>query len=161
MIVCLLIAGMSMVLLPNSPLKFNVYRLHKSFGITVLALVLFRLWWKMRRKAPALPASLAPYERRLAYGGHALLYVLMLGLPLSGWLMSSAAGFGVSFFGLFNLPDLVEPERGLKSDMMELHETLAWVMILMLCLHVAAALMHHFVHKNDVLKRMLPFAKNR
>jgi cytochrome b561 len=73
--------------------------------------------------------------------------------------MSSAAGFPVSFFGLFTLPDIVEPDNRLKIDMMDVHETLAWFLVGMIVLHIIAALSHHFYYKNNVLRRMLPFSK--
>jgi len=95
----------------------------------------------------------------LAHAGHALLYVLLFAMPLSGWAMSSAAGFPVSFFGLFTLPDLITPNQSLKADMMDLHKALAWLLIAMIILHALAALLHHFYYKNNVLRRMLPFTK--
>ena len=141
----------------NGPDKFKIIGLHKSFGITVLTLVALRLGWKSMNAAPVLPAVLNIWEKYAAHAGHALLYVLMFAMPFSGWVMSSAAGFPVSVFGLFTLPDLVAPDKTLKQDMVEVHETLAWVLIAMVALHVLAALLHHFYYKNDVLRRMLPW----
>lgn len=155
----LLAAGLVMTDLPNGPDKFRVYGLHKAFGILVLMLVCVRLAWKLRNMAPALPATLTVWEKRMAHAGHAALYGFMFAMPLSGWAMSSAAGFPVSFFGWFTLPDLLAPDKGLKADLVELHETLAWALMAMIALHVLAALLHHFHHKNNVLRRMLPFSK--
>lgn len=155
----LLVAGIIMTDLPNGPDKFKIYGLHKSFGITVLVLVLLRVFWKMQGKHPKLPDTLSRIEKKLAFLGHAFLYFLMFSLPVTGWIMSSAAGFTVSVFGLFTLPNLVDADKGTKGDFMEIHENMAWLLIGMIIVHVAAALMHHFHHKNTILKRMLPFVK--
>ena len=99
----------------------------------------------------------APYERFLARFTHAALYVLLFAMPLSGWMMSSARGFPVSWFGFFTLPDLVAKNKSLYEALLTTHETLAWVLGAVVTLHVAAALKHHFMHRDDVLRRMLPF----
>ena len=164
-VIFLLIAGMLcvgfyMTGLANTPDKFKLYGLHKSVGITVLFLALLRLMWKAANAAPALPAGLHKLEKFLAHAGHAALYVLMVLLPLSGWAMSSASGFPVSVYGWFVLPDFVQPDKELKHILAERHEFLAWAMIVMVGLHALAALLHHFYYKNNVLIRMLPFAKD-
>ena len=155
----LLIVGLVMTGMPNSLDKFRIFGLHKSFGITVLVLVSLRLLWKMKNVAPALPDSLSRIEKNLAHLGHAALYLLMFAMPLSGWAMSSASGFPVSVFGWFVLPDIVHPNPELRADFIYLHDTMAWVLIDMVTLHVLAALMHHFYHKNNILRRILPFVK--
>ncbi len=155
----LIVAGLTMEALPNGPFKFKIFGLHKSFGITILMLAFFRLFWKMKNKAPTLPDSLNNVEKCLAHLGHGALYFLMFSLPLSGWMMSSAAGFPVSVFGLFTLPNLVAPDPRTKAEFIEIHENMAWLLIGLLVLHIAAALMHHFYHKNTILRRMLPFVK--
>ena len=99
-------------------------------------------------------------EQYAVHAGHALLYGLMLAMPLSGWAMSSASGKAVSVFGLFLLPDLVLPESGLRELFQDLHFYLAWTLIVVICGHVLAALTHHFYFKDNVLKRMLPFGKD-
>jgi len=153
----LLTAGFIMTDMANGPDKFKIIGLHKSFGITVLTLAVLRLLWKSANTAPVLPAMLNVWEKYAAHAGHALLYVLMFAMPLSGWIMSSASGFPVSVFGLFTLPNLVAPDKELKHNMVELHSILAWVLIVMVSLHVLAALLHHYYYKNDVLRRMLPW----
>ena len=161
----LLIAGLiavgfimeSMVMGPD---KFKLIGLHKSTGIVVLLLALLRLMWKAANVTPLLPAKLHKLEKFMANSGHALLYVLMILTPLSGWAMSSAAGFPVSVFGWFTLPDFVAPDPVLKHILVERHELLAWSIIVVVSLHVVAALLHHFYYKNNVLVRMLPFVKD-
>ena len=130
---------------------------HKSVGITILMLVILRLLWRSQNPHPPLPDNLKPYERSLARFTHGALYTLLFAIPLSGWTMSSARGFPVSWFGFFTLPDLVPKNRALYDWLMMTHHTLAWVLFAVIALHVAGALKHHFVHKDDVLKRMLPF----
>ena len=143
--------------LPNGMRKLTLLARHKSFGITILMLVIVRLLWRSLNPTPLLPTTLKPYERLLARWTHALLYVLLFAMPLSGWMMSSARGFPVSWFGFFTLPDLVPKNKSLYEALITTHETLAWVLAVVVVLHVAAALKHHFMLRDDVLRRMLPF----
>lgn len=159
MIVGLLIVGNIMEDIEPLSLKFQIYGIHKSLGISVLILVTVRLFWKITNTSPTLPAHMKPIEKLMAHAGHAALYLLLIVMPLSGWMMSSAAGFPVSVFGLFTLPNLVEPDRHLMKDLEDVHELLANVIIALVSLHVLAALFHHFYHKDNVLRRMLPFVK--
>ena len=136
--------------------KLAMLARHKSVGLTIMALAALRLAWRWANPTPPLPDTLKPYERRLARFTHALLYLLLFALPLSGWTMSSARGFPVSWFGFFQLPDLVPKNRALYEALVDTHATLACVLVAVVVLHVAAALKHHFVLKDDVLRRMLP-----
>jgi cytochrome b561 len=131
---------------------------HKSFGLTILALAILRLAWRWANPTPELPTTLKPYQQTLARLTHFMLYALLFAMPLSGWMMSSARGFPVSWFGLFQLPDLVPKSKPLYETMLTTHEVLAGVLGAVVALHVAGALMHHFVKRDDVLRRMLPFA---
>jgi len=132
---------------------------HKSIGITILVLAVLRLGWRWSQRAhsPGLPADLKPYERVLAQLIHPALYALLFALPLSGWLMSSAKHYTVSWFGWLTLPDLVAPNETVFELLKGTHELLANALLVLAALHVAAALMHHFVRKDTVLTRMLPF----
>jgi len=103
--------GLYMVDLPISPDKFKIYGWHKAFGVTVFVLVSARLVWRLVNVVPVLPSHLNRMQRFLAHGAHYLLYGALFAMPLSGWLMSSFAGFSVSFFGLFQLPDLVAADK--------------------------------------------------
>lgn len=143
--------------LPLGLQKLAMLARHKSVGITILGLALLRLLWRSWNPTPALPDDLRPYERWLARFTHAALYFLLFALPLSGWTMSSARGFPVSWFGLWQLPDLVPRNRPLYEALLTTHHVLVWSLAAVALLHVTAALKHHFVLKDDVLKRMLPF----
>lgn len=155
----LLTLGLIMTDMKMSPDTLKLYGLHKSFGFTVLVLVTLRLLWKFKNISPTLPVNMRAIEKLVARAAHWLLYALMFAMPLSGWMMSSAAGFPVSVFGLFVLPDLVTPDQELKHLLQETHELLGYALMVVAGLHILAALMHHFYHKNNVLRSMLPFAK--
>jgi cytochrome b561 len=137
-------------------LKIQLYGLHKSFGILVLFLVTCRILWHLYSKKPALVDGMKPFEVMAAKAAHHFLYVAMIGMPLSGWLLSSAAGRTVSFFGLFSLPDFIQENHDLRELFGETHEILGYTLIITIVLHVAAALKHHLVSKDATLKRMLP-----
>ncbi len=142
--------------LPLGMEKLAILARHKSIGITILALAAIRLLWRWMNPTPALPGNLMPMERFLARFTHAGLYVLLFALPLTGWIMSSARGFPVSWFNLAQLPNLVSKSGTLYHVMIEVHATLAIALGLILALHIAGALKHHFVLKDDTLRRMLP-----
>ena len=129
---------------------------HKSFGITILALAVVRLLWRLFNRPPPLPPMPA-WQRIGAHLSHAGLYALLFAMPLTGWLMSSANNYPVSWFGLVQLPDLVAPDRGLSHDLEDFHETLSNVLLGLAALHVLAALKHQFVDRDGVLMRMLPW----
>lgn len=156
LVIGLLAAGFVMTSMPLSPDRLKLYGLHKSFGITVLALVVVRLAWRMANPVPALPSHMEKAEKFAAHGAHYALYALLLLMPMTGWLMSSAAGFPVSVFGLFRMPDLIGANKEAREILGEVHEIGAWILIVLVSLHVLAALFHHFHHKDDVLRRMLP-----
>jgi cytochrome b561 len=143
--------------LPNGLAKLQTLAWHKSFGITILMLAVVRLAWRLMNPTPDLSSETKSWERVLAKLSHFLLYVLIFAMPLTGWMMSSARNFSVSWFRLFQLPDLVAPSEQTFRLMHDLHHTLFAVLLGVALLHVAGALKHHFIDKNDVLKRMLPF----
>jgi len=147
--------------LPLGVKKLGMLARHKSFGITILGLAVLRLVWRWMNPTPDLPDTLKPYERVLATITHAGLYILLFAMPLTGWMMSSARGFPVSWFGFIQLPDFVPKNKSLYDAMLETHETLAWALYTIVFLHVVAALKHHFMLKDNVLRRMLPFTKIR
>jgi len=148
--------GLIMDDMPNSPDKIKIYALHKSFGLTVLALVLLRLVWRWTNPRPVLPATMKPWEHKLAGFVHFGLYAMLLAMPLSGWLFNSAANFPLKWFGLFSVPPLAGPDRDLKEIAKALHYWGFWLLAGLFTLHVVGALKHHFVDRDDVLKRMLP-----
>jgi cytochrome b561 len=134
---------------------------HKSIGITILVLAVLRLGWRWMNPTPLLPDTLKSYERVLAHFTHYALYVLLFVMPLTGWIMSSARSFPVSWFGIVQLPDLVGRDPALYEALHTTHAILAWTLAAIAVLHVAAAFKHHFVLKDDVLKRMIPFTRTR
>jgi cytochrome b561 len=159
MVICMIAVGFIMDGMKPSPDKLQLIGLHKATGIVVLALVSIRLMWKWANPAPLLPHNLAAWEKLAAKSGHALLYFFMFAMPISGWGMSSGAGYPVSIYGLFTMPNLIEPNKELGKFFNDAHGIMAWGFIVMITLHMLAALMHHFVHKNNVLLRMLPYGR--
>lgn len=157
-IVGLLIVGLTMEEFEGLT-RIKVVGLHKSFGITVLFLALCRIGWHLYSKKPALVAGMKQIEILAAKAMHWFLYFSMIGMPLSGWFMSSAAGRTVSVFGLFSLPDFVEKNQALRESFGTIHEVLGYTLIIGILAHAAAALKHHFISKDATLKRMLPFLK--
>jgi cytochrome b561 len=147
--------------LPKGPALIQALWWHKSFGITILMLAVIRLVWRWMNPVPDLTAETRPWERVLARISHVLLYGLIFALPLSGWMMSSARSFPVSWFGLFQLPDLVGPSPQLYERLLGMHHLLFSVLVVVAALHIAGALKHHFIDRNDVLRRMLPFGRVR
>jgi cytochrome b561 len=150
-----------MIDLPLSPAKLENYALHKSIGLTILALTAARLGWRWLKPPPPLPASLSVTQRRLAKLTHAVLYVITFAMPLTGWLGSSAANFPVSVFGWFTMPDLVAPNAELHERLELAHRLLAYTLFTTFTLHAGAALYHQFVLRDGVLAAMLPGSGHR
>jgi cytochrome b561 len=138
--------------------KLEALAWHKSFGMTVLMLAVLRLAWRLMNPTPELATETRPWERVLAKISHLLLYALIFAMPLTGWMMSSAKNYPVSWFKLFQFPDLVAPAEQTFHQMHDLHHLLFNVLVGVALLHVAGALKHHVIDRNDVLKRMLPFS---
>jgi len=134
---------------------------HKSVGMTILMLACIRLVWRLAHPPPPLPEAMPAWERMAARISHLLLYVLLFAMPISGWLMSSAANFPVSWFGLFTWPDLVAAGDARKELFEAVHEVQAKILFALAVLHVAAALKHHIHDRDDVFVRMLPFGRPR
>ena len=140
--------------LPLGMEKIALLARHKSVGITILLLAVLRLGWRALNPTPRAPAG-APWELALARGAHVALYGLLFAMPLSGWMMSSAKNYPVSWFNLLPLPNLVPVSESIYEFMHETHELLATALIVIAAAHVLGALRHHFIKKDDVLKRML------
>lgn len=140
-----------------------IFQWHKSIGMTVLILSLVRLGWRIAHPAPPLPADMARWERGLARTTHVIFYVLMIGIPLMGWLGLSATGSGGSpLFGIVPMPVLPVPEsRDLADNLFALHKVLVKSIYVVIALHIAGALKHHFLDKDIVLHRMLPLLPTR
>ena len=151
--------GLYVAGLPISPAKLRTVSWHKWVGVTILLLAFARLAWRLRHPAPALPAAMAPWERRTSNATHALLYVLFFAAPITGWLFSSAAGFPVVYLGVVQLPDLVSKNRELADVLRAAHKWINYTMAAVIVLHAAAAIKHHVHDRDDVLARMLPFLR--
>ncbi|NLC36581.1 MAG: cytochrome b [Alcaligenaceae bacterium] len=144
-----------------SPNKLKLIAWHKWAGITLLVLAVVRLAWRLTHRAPAMPADMGSLSRLAAHAGHGLLYVLMLAIPLTGWLASSAQGVSVVLFGAWPLPDLLGKNQELGSALQDAHMVLNYLLLIVVIGHMGAALQHHFIKKDTVLARMLPFLGNR
>ncbi|AJP47890.1 cytochrome B561 [Rugosibacter aromaticivorans] len=147
--------GVYMHELPLSPIKLRLYSYHKWIGITVLVLATLRVLWRTSHRPPALPASLPRWQQIATHAMHHSLYLLLLLIPLSGWLMSSAKGFQTVWFGIFPLPDLVAKDKALGDLLQEVHEVLNFTLLGLVSLHILAALKHHFIDRDGILLRIL------
>ena len=151
--------GVYMHELKLSPLKLQLVSYHKWIGVTIFLLALARLAWRVKHIPPPLPDTIPRWQQRAAQGLHHLLYLLLLCIPISGWLMSSAKGVPVVYLGLVQLPDLVGKDKALGDMLQEVHETLDFGLLALVGVHVAAAIKHHFIDRDTTLLRMLPFGK--
>jgi cytochrome b561 len=151
--------GLVMTDIPGlTPTKLKYFSWHKWAGVTVLVLSALRLLWRLRTRVPAYPATMPAWQHYAAHGTHALLYLLMFGVPLSGYFYTLAAGVPVVYFGLFQLPLLIEPNLALKPVLKAVHYWLNMGMAAMVFMHVAAALKHLVVDRDGITQRMLPFS---
>lgn len=155
-IIGLVALGFYMTGLSLSPRKLQLYSWHKWAGIIVFVLLLARISWRLIRRPPPLPGHMNRFEQGVAHAGHALLYLLMFSIPLSGWLMSSAMGIQTVLFGVLPIPDLLERNRELGQMLAMLHGNLNLLLVVVVLGHIAAALKHHIIDKDNVLARMLP-----
>lgn len=158
-LIALVGSGLYMVSLPDvgfDTRKIVLILYHKQLGMLALTLVLMRLGWRVGHALPALVETLPDWQQVAARLVHLCLYGLMLALPITGWLMSSAAGFPVSFLDLFELPDLISHSDYLFRMFAAIHQWLGYALIALTLVHGGAALRHHFLNKDETLKKMLP-----
>lgn len=148
--------GLYMVGLKMSPDKLKLFSYHKWIGVTVLVLVLLRLAWRALHAPPPLPSAMPAWERSAARASHGFLYLMLLAVPLSGWLMSSAKGFQTVWLGVLPLPDLLAKNPPLGESLQTLHYAFNKLLLALIGVHVAAALKHYFFDRDQVLQRMLP-----
>jgi cytochrome b561 len=149
--------GLTMVDIPGlTPTKLKYFSWHKWLGVTVLAFACLRLLWRLTHAAPAYPQHMPQWQQQAAHGLHGLLYLLMFAIPVSGYLYSLAAGVPVVYLGLFPLPVFMAPNPELKPLLKFAHYWLNMALLAAFCLHVLAALKHHFIDRDGILKRMLP-----
>ena len=153
--------GVYMHDLPFSPQRLKFFNWHKWAGITILALSVLRLGWRLTHRPPplgtAVLAAMPPWQRRAHHATHALMYGLFLAVPLSGWAYSSAAGFPIVWFGVLALPDWVPVDKELAADLLKpLHQLLAFTLAALVVLHVAAALKHQWIDRDGLFWRIWP-----
>jgi cytochrome b561 len=162
MIIGLIIFGLLMTN-PDMPNRFAMYQLHKSMGISVLILSCLRLLWRLTHKPPTLPEGMKGWEIFAAKFTHVAFYAIMIGMPLLGWAMVSASPLGIPtrLFDIMPWPDMPGITRGkeLEATLKFFHGNIGKAAIALIALHIGAALKHHLVNKDDVLTRMLPFAR--
>ena len=147
--------GLYMTAQPDGDPKWALYDLHKSLGSVIFLLVLARIAWRRISPPPAMPRSMPLSERKIAHAAHVLLYLAMLALPVTGYLDASLGGYHLSFFGLFDVPMLFEKNLPLFEIVVQVHRWVGYALALLILAHAGAALKHHFIHKDDVLRRML------
>ena len=152
LLIGLLALGLYMVRLPINLEKLQLYGWHKEYGILALILVMIRLGWRLANTTPRLLLPL--WEKIAARTVHWAFYGFMLAMPITGWVITSAAGLPVSFFGLVVLPNIVSPNAGLMKLFQEFHEWLGYGLIATIVLHTSSALKHHFINKDNILRRM-------
>lgn len=128
---------------------------HKSIGLTILTLTLARLVWRLGHRPPPMPAAMPSWEQAAAKGMHAVFYVLLIVLPLSGWLMSSAGKRPLTWFDLFAVPKFAVTREDAIVQLARGHGAIALIFALLILLHIAAALRHHFILKDQVLRCMI------
>lgn len=151
----MLIMGFFLEDMPKS-IRSNMIGLHKSIGLTILLLIVTRLIWRFVNPTPVLPITVARWEQIAARFVHILFYILLVLMPISGWVMSSLGLHPVFFLGLFNVTLPLAKNETLGNYFFNAHAVIAWIIIGLLVLHIGAALKHHFFDKNNVLLRMLP-----
>lgn len=155
MILGLMVIGMCLSFLPNW-----AYAWHKSFGLLVLLLMVFRIYFILKDGRPRLPHSIAFWERFLARGVQYSFYILLLVMPLAGWIMSTAAGYIPSMFGLFSLPfPGIEKNKLIADFFSNVHYLLAWVIGACIILHLLGNIKHYFIDKDGVVQKMWNFKK--
>lgn len=142
-----------------TPTKLKYFSWHKWIGVTVFTLAVFRLAWRLTHRAPAMPSGMAPLQKLAAHAVHVILYLLMFLIPISGYLYSSAAGIQVVYLGIVPLPVLIGPDAMLKALLKTIHIWLNYSLLTLVAAHVLAALKHHFIDRDGLLARVIPFVK--
>jgi cytochrome b561 len=163
-IAALAVIGLAMTHLTLGPMRlFQLYQLHKSIGITVFLAAFLRLAWRLSHRPPDLPEAMPVVEKTAAAGGHLLLYSLLFALPFTGWALVSASVFDIPtvLYGIVPWPDLplfpaVDDKAPVEALLKLVHAYGAYALLALVAVHTAAALRHHFIIRDDVLRRMLP-----
>ena len=159
--VLLLVGSFTLALLlmdlPLSPRKLQLYSWHKWAGATIFLLTILRLGWRLANPVPQLPTRMPRWQQRLARLSHAALYSILLVMPLTGWVMSSALNLPLVYLGVIYVPSPFGVDQALGEAMKIVHGTLAVTLLALIVIHMAGALYHHLILRDDVLRRMLPW----
>lgn len=147
----------SMLALPLSPKKLEYYSYHKWIGVTVFLIVILRLGWRLINPTPALPGDTPAWQRLAAGFSHAALYLILIAMPLTGWIMSSAVNLPLVYLGVIYIPSPFGVNQALGETLKVVHFWLSITLLALFAVHVLAALQHHFVKRDNVLRRMLPW----
>jgi cytochrome b561 len=147
-----------MVRIGEGPVQNTLYNLHKSLGVLILVLMVLRLINRLVAGAPVPDPKIEPWQHTVSSIVHGSLYVLLLAMPVVGYFANSAYGASTPFFGLFDLPPIVGHNEALSTQLFAIHRWTGWLVILLALMHIGAALQHHFIHGDNVLRRMLPRA---
>jgi cytochrome b561 len=153
--------GLTMASLDPGKAQKTLFVLHESLGLTLLFLTLFRIGWRLSRSAPPPSRDLSPLEVRASGAVHWLLYVVLLAMPITGYVFVVAGGFPLTYFDLAKVPRLLAKHEGLWEIAETAHLSLQYAVYALVIMHAAAALHHHFFRRNDVLARMLPGLRDR
>ncbi len=147
-------AGSAMVNVGAGPLQNFLFDFHRSLGATLIPLILLRLVWRLTHRPPPLPADISPLQALAAHAVHVALYALLIIQPLIGWIGTSAFRAPIDVWWLFELPPIWPEDRAFSDQVFEVHEFIGYLIALLLCAHIGAALMHHFLRRDGVLQRM-------
>ena len=156
MIIGIVVAGFIMTRMEPSDLKWYIYGQHKAFGVLILMLIPLRIIWRFLNTHPSLPKSVPNWQKKAANANILLLYIVMVVMPVTGFMMSYFGKHPINMFGLFTIPSVDEKVSELSGPSHWIHMQVAWVIAASVLLHLGGALYHHFIHKDNVLSRMLP-----
>ncbi len=150
--------AIAMTRIDKGPTQDALYNFHKSLGVLILILMVLRLINRLAAGALAAESGIEPWQKTVSSIVHTSLSVLLLAMPVVGYFANSVYGASTPFFGLFEIPAIVGQNEGLATQLFTLHRWVGWLVILLVLTHVSAALYHHFIRRDAVLKRMLPRA---
>lgn len=149
--------GLFMTEVPKgNPDRAFYFNLHKSIGVTTALLVIVRLWWRVRNPPPVLPASMPGWEITASKISHALLYMCLIVMPLSGFAATQFTKYGVNYFGLFKIPPMGSENKVVYDLLQGVHGVTATLLIALVVIHVLAAFKHLLINRDNVFQRMLP-----
>jgi cytochrome b561 len=150
--------AITMTRVGEGPTQNALFNFHKSLGVLILILMILRLTNRLAVGAPIADPGIAPWQKAASAAVHTSFYVLLLAMPIVGYIANSAFGAPTPFFGLFNVPPIIEKNESLAKPLFTIHRSVGWLVILLVLTHASAALYHHFIRGDNVLRRMLPRA---